>query len=113
MVFGNQAELNQVLINLLSNSVDAVQDVANARIEVKAYRREGNIVVEISDNGPGIPVDIRKKIFEPFFTTKSPGKGTGLGLFIAQSVVKKHGGSIEINSDNLGAHSKITLPEAM
>lgn len=73
--------------------------------------REGRVVVTVSDNGPGVPRELRSRIFEPFFTTKEPSKGTGLGLSISYSIVKEHQGTIEISSDsNSGAVFTLTFP---
>jgi signal transduction histidine kinase len=82
------SELNQVWTNLLDNSVDAMEGKGQI---VLSTRRENNyVVVEIADNGPGIPEEIQTRIFEPFFTTKGVGKGTGLGLDIAYRVIVGH-----------------------
>jgi signal transduction histidine kinase len=70
------------------------------------------VVVEIGDNGPGIPADIEPHIFEPFFTTKGVGEGTGLGLDTVQRIVKKHRGSIEVTSKPGDTRFQIFLPMA-
>jgi signal transduction histidine kinase len=91
------SELNQVWTNLLDNAADAMQGKGEITIRT---RREGKwAVVEIEDNGPGIPADIQSRIFDPFFTTKAPGKGTGLGLSTSYGIVtEKHKGTIEVRS---------------
>lgn len=93
------SELNQVWTNLIDNAVDALEGVDNPEIVI-ATKWEGDfVVVDISDNGKGIPSEIQGKIFDPFFTTKPPGKGTGLGLNISYNiVVQKHHGDIRIYS---------------
>lgn len=93
------SELNQVWTNLIDNAVDALDGVENPEIVI-ASKWEGDfVVVDISDNGHGIPKDIQTKIFDPFFTTKPPGKGTGLGLNISYNiVVQKHHGDIRLYS---------------
>jgi predicted CoA-binding protein len=91
------SELNQVWTNLLDNAVDALEGEGEVRI---GTRQQGDwIVVEIEDNGPGIPSEIQGRIFDPFFTTKGPGKGTGLGLDISYNiVVQRHYGDIRFTS---------------
>ena len=92
------SELNQVWTNLLDNAADALGEQGAITIRT---RQEGRwVVVEIEDNGPGIPAEIQSKIFDPFFTTKPPGKGTGLGLDISYNVVvHKHRGDIKLFSE--------------
>jgi signal transduction histidine kinase/predicted CoA-binding protein len=96
------SELNQVWTNLLDNAADALADKVkdgSAEITIRT-RREGDfVVVEIGDNGPGIPADIQDRIFEAFFTTKPPGKGTGLGLDISyRIIVHRHRGDLRVSS---------------
>jgi signal transduction histidine kinase len=96
------AELNQVWTNLLDNAADALTDGATAdpRIEIRvAADSESVVVVEIEDNGPGIPDDIVSRVFDAFFTTKPPGSGTGLGLDISYGIViHRHRGEITVSS---------------
>ena len=91
------SELNQVWTNILDNAADALEGEGTIVIRT---RQEGDwVVVEIEDDGPGIPEKIREKVFDPFFTTKPPGKGTGLGLNISYNiVVQKHRGDIKVRS---------------
>ena len=99
----SQSELQQVLLNLMNNALDAMEKTGgNLRITT---RMEGNniivgdhILIEVADNGPGIPAANLAKIFDPFFTTKPVGKGTGLGLSICYGIIKKMGGDIEVRS---------------
>ncbi len=91
------SELNQVWTNLLDNAVDAIGGVG--RIVIRTGVDDGGVVVEIEDDGPGIPDAIQSRVFDAFFTTKPPGKGTGLGLNTSyNAVVKKHGGTIGVDS---------------
>ncbi len=93
--YGN--ELNQVWTNLIDNAIDAVNGKGEVRIRTR--RDDHQVLVEIHDNGPGIPEDIRAHLFEPFFTTKGVGKGTGLGLIISYRIVSdRHRGEIEFES---------------
>lgn len=93
--YGN--ELNQVWTNLIDNAIDAVNGKGEVRIRTR--REDHQVLVEIHDNGPGIPKDIRPHLFEPLFTTKGVGKGTGLGLIISYRIVSdRHRGEIEFES---------------
>jgi signal transduction histidine kinase len=90
-------ELNQVWTNLLDNAIDAV--APGGRVEVRAAREGEQLRVDIRDDGPGIPAEIRSRIWEPFFTTKAVGEGTGLGLEVVKRiVVRRHGGTISVAS---------------
>jgi signal transduction histidine kinase len=102
------SELNQVWTNILDNAVDAMHGQGEV---VLRTRREGDkVMVEIQDNGPGIPAEIQKRIFEPFFTTKPPGLGTGLGLHIAYTIVNNHHGRIRVTSEPGRTCFEVTLP---
>jgi signal transduction histidine kinase len=96
-VHGYPSELAQVWVNLLDNAADAVN--GGGEISVQTRRDDNQTVVEIIDNGPGIPPENLSRIFEPFFTTKGVGSGKGLGLTISQGIVgDRHGGEIEVES---------------
>jgi signal transduction histidine kinase len=102
-------ELNQVWSNLIDNAIDAVG--GEGEIAVRTTRENGRVVVEISDDGPGIPEEIQGRIFEPFFTTKDVGEGTGLGLDISRRiVVEQHGGDIGVESGPGGTRFRVLLP---
>jgi ligand-binding sensor domain-containing protein/signal transduction histidine kinase len=108
-------ELNQVFLNLLINAVDAVAETGkHGLIKVSTKRKDNELIVEISDNGIGIPDEIKDKIFAPFFTTKKVGYGTGQGLPFSQSiVVEKHKGKIYFKSKvNEGTTFFVHLPIA-
>ena len=95
MAYGS--ELNQVWTNLLDNAIDAVN--GKGKICVSTSLEDNQAVVEIVDNGSGIPPEIQSRIFQPFFTTKSVGSGPGLGLVISNRIVAdRHGGEIEFES---------------
>ncbi len=109
------SELNQVWTNLLDNAADALKtgDDAQpgAKIGLKTRFEGHSAIVEISDNGPGIPDAVKGRIFEPFFTTKAVGAGTGLGLDIAHRiVVGRHGGDLKVESSDAGTTFVIRLP---
>jgi signal transduction histidine kinase len=92
------SELNQVWTNLIVNAAQATGP--GGTVTVRAYQEGEEAVVEIEDDGPGIPADIRDRIFDPFFTTKPPGSGTGLGLSISQRIVAvDHGGELAVDSE--------------
>jgi signal transduction histidine kinase len=103
-------ELNQVWTNIIENAIDALQDKGELR--VRTFREDRFVVVEIGDNGPGIPPEIRPYIFDPFFTTKGVGEGTGLGLNTAQIIVRKHGGNIQVTSKPGDTRFQVWLPWA-
>jgi len=104
------SELNQVWTNLIDNAIDAMN--GKGELRVRTYREDSCVVVEIGDNGPGIPAQVRPHIFEPFFTTKSVGQGTGLGLDTVQRIVKRHRGSIQVKSEPGDTCFQIWLPLA-
>jgi signal transduction histidine kinase len=104
------SELNQVWTNIIDNAIDAMQ--GKGELRVRTYRDDGFVVVEIGDNGPGISREVQPHIFEPFFTTKGVGEGTGLGLDTVQRIVKKHRGSIQVNSKPGDTCFQVWLPVA-
>lgn len=102
-------QLNQVFMNILSNAIQAIPD--KGIICITTTKVQGNVIVNISDSGAGMPPDVIRHIFEPFFTTKEVGKGTGLGLSISYSIIEKHHGHIEVQSQpGQGTTFSITLP---
>jgi len=102
------SELNQVWTNIIDNAIDAMKGTGELRI--RTYRDDDCVVVEIGDNGPGIPPEVEPHIFEPFYTTKGVGEGTGLGLDTALRIVKKHRGSIQVDSKPGNTRFQIFLP---
>jgi signal transduction histidine kinase len=101
-------ELNQVWANLIENAIEAMLGQGELRLHI--FREDRNAVVEIGDNGPGIPPEIEPHIFDPFFTTKGIGEGTGLGLNTVRTIVRKHGGSIHVNSRPGDTRFQVWLP---
>ncbi len=103
-------QLQQVFLNLLNNSIDAIEQ--GGEIEIRTgIARDRQLVIEFCDTGPGINPDNLEHIFDPFFTTKEVGKGTGLGLYISYDIIKKLGGTISAkNGKTRGAIFTITLP---
>ena len=107
MAYGS--ELNQVWTNLIDNAVDAVNGAG--KICISTCQEDNQLVVEIVDNGSGIPLDVQPHLFEPFFTTKPVGSGTGLGLIISNRIVAdRHGGEIEFESKPGETRFKVRLP---
>jgi signal transduction histidine kinase len=105
----NPGQINQVFLNLLANAAQAIN--GEGTISIKTSEVEKYMTIEITDDGIGIPANIIDKIFDPFFTTKDVGKGTGLGLSISYSIIKNHGGKIEIKSKiGKGSTFTVTLP---
>jgi signal transduction histidine kinase len=104
------SELNQVWTNIIDNAIDAMG--GEGELRVRTSRDDKCALVEITDNGPGIPLEIQRHIFEPFFTTKGVGEGTGLGLDTVQRIVKKHHGSIQVTSKPGETRFQIWLPLA-
>jgi C4-dicarboxylate-specific signal transduction histidine kinase len=105
------AQVGQIILNLLSNSFDAVQALPSKWIELEIKEESENILWVVTDSGQGISLPIREKIFQPFFTTKETGKGTGLGLSIVRSLVEEHGGTIYLNTKSKNTQFCVTLPK--
>lgn len=102
-------QIEQALINIILNAIQAVKE--SGKIGIKTFAENDCIKIKISDNGPGIPEDIKLRIFDPFFTTKPVGEGTGLGLSISAGIISEHGGSIDVESvEGKGTTFIITLP---
>jgi C4-dicarboxylate-specific signal transduction histidine kinase len=102
----------QVLINLLNNSADAIEKIENKWITVKLFKESNQAVLEITDCGPGIPDAVLEKLMQPFFTTKPVGKGTGLGLSISRGIIQAHKGTFEYKKGCQNTTFVITIPLA-
>jgi two-component system NtrC family sensor kinase len=113
-VLGDRYELQQVLLNLVTNAVQAVtllEPGRDRRIRLITSRIDGEVVLQVRDNGPGVPKHLAPYLFTPFFTTKAPGEGTGLGLSLSYGLVKAHGGDLSYEpAPDGGAEFRITLP---
>jgi two-component system C4-dicarboxylate transport sensor histidine kinase DctB len=108
-VRANAVLLQQVLVNLLSNSLQAVADQEEKRMEISVSREEDKVLLKVQDNGPGIDPALVRRIFEPFYTTKDPGKGLGLGLTISARIMEDMGGKIRVVHTGIGACFELTL----
>jgi C4-dicarboxylate-specific signal transduction histidine kinase len=111
-VKGDPVRLEQVFMNLITNARNTLDETDQPEkiLKIRSFALSAQdspfecptSVVEVEDNGPGVPEEIREKIFEPFFTTREPGKGTGLGLSVSREVVVEHGGDIELETEKGG-----------
>ncbi len=111
LVRGNLGNLQQVFTNLLQNAIQATPQGGKIAMHVARSQVQGYISFTVEDTGSGIPADIQHKIFEPFFSTKEVGKGTGLGLAVSYSIIKRHGGRLEVFSEaGRGARFTVLLP---
>ena len=114
-VIGDQSQLEQVVMNLVVNARDALREGGGGgKICITTATAGGKVVLEVSDNGPGIPIELRDRVFEPYFTTKTQGpeRGTGLGLATVYGIVEAHRGTIEI-AEGIGGRGttmRVTLP---
>nr|PJZ93277.1 histidine kinase [Leptospira ellisii] len=104
----NPDELNQVWTNLIQNAVQALK--GKGKIEISVFPSDANVIVQIEDDGPGIPARIQDRIWDPFFTTKDQGEGTGLGLGIVKGIVEKHKGKILLTSNPGKTVFQVELP---
>jgi two-component system, NtrC family, sensor kinase len=112
-IMGNANQIQQVLINLMINSQQAMDGNPGFVRLSSQYLDPGHIELRVSDNGPGMNEEVKARLFEPFFTTKSGGQGTGLGLSVSFGIIKQHKGEIQIESEpGSGAAFIITLPAA-
>jgi len=114
-VFTFPNELIHILIILISNAKDALDErnIKNKKILLKAYKNEMNFIIEVIDNGGGIPEEIKDKIFEQYFTTKEKGKGTGIGLFMSRRLLKIINGDIKVENVGNGAKFTVVLKDAL
>jgi two-component system NtrC family sensor kinase len=115
-VEGGPSQLQQVFVNLVNNSAQAIAATGRpegGHVTIHVRRWLEGVAVDVADDGPGIPPDLQERVFEPFFTTKSEGEGTGLGLAICQGIVKEHGGRLTLHSvEGHGATFTVELPAA-
>ncbi len=113
MLVAEAGRLEQVLVNLLRNGLDAIAGQPDAQLEVSAQRVGTMIAIEVRDHGPGLPDDVRAHLFEPFYTTKPAGEGVGLGLAISLTIIESYGGTLSAhNAPDGGAVFVLTLAAA-
>jgi PAS domain S-box-containing protein len=99
IILCDEIEIEQVLVNLIVNAIDAVKATSDRWVNVSIHEDQGIVILRITDSGPGIPENIRERLFEPFFTTKKVGEGTGLGLSISKGILDEHKAAIKIIPD--------------
>jgi PAS domain S-box-containing protein len=111
LVYGNHVKLEQVFINLLQNSMDALEEQGKGEIDLVMDQADDNVIVRFSDNGKGIPSEVLERIFEPFYTTKDVDKGTGIGLSIIYGIIQELHGTVTCEStEGQGTTFEIRLP---
>lgn len=111
-VMGNHQQVEQVVVNLLTNACQALEKPAQS-IHLRTYRGtlSPSVILEVTDEGKGMDQETLRRAFDPFFTTKQPSEGTGIGLSVTHGIIREHGGHIEIESKpDLGTNVRITLP---
>ena len=109
-ITAHPSQLNQVWTNLIDNAIDAVD--GDGAIRIRTCRSGDELIVEVIDDGPGVPPELQSRLFEPFFTTKEVGRGTGLGLDIVRRIVQNHRGQTRVLSDPPGSVFQVRLPIA-
>jgi signal transduction histidine kinase len=107
-VMSSGSELNQVWTNLIDNAADAMK--GGGKLTIRTARENDFVLVEIADNGAGIPPEVVSRIFDPFFTTKGVGEGTGLGLDVVNRIIKNIGGYISVTSAPGDTRFQVRLP---
>ena len=108
---GNDIEIEQVVINLINNAIDAIQDNGERWIKISITDQQSHFMLQVVDSGNGITKPLQIKIFEPFFTTKDVNSGTGLGLSVVKGIVEDHNGTIEIDNKNPNTCFNVTFPK--
>ncbi len=110
-VEANGGQLQQLLINLVHNGRDAILAGNNTgRVWIRTRVQGDGVVLEVEDEGAGIPEGIRERVFEPFFTTKEKGAGTGLGLSVCRAIAQEHGGRLRLGASAVGTRMILELP---
>jgi two-component system NtrC family sensor kinase len=118
-VWGDPFQIEQVLLNLVTNARDAIEGtgVGSGTLTVRTeHLADDRIALSVTDSGPGIPPEVQPRIFDPFFTTKEVGKGTGLGLSICHGIMQEHRGEIQVESpvaDDRGTRITLLLPRSL
>ncbi len=111
-VLGTESEVCQCILNLVSNSIDAISKQDERKINIEVSSETEFVLVRIKDNGPGVPFELRRKIFESLFSTKQVGEGTGLGLTLVSRIIQRLGGKIELLDTNIGACFQLTFKKS-
>lgn len=111
-IYCDSVEIEQVIVNLVNNSIDAIKNTKTRWVEVKANLINDKIVISITDSGFGIPIEVEQKMFEPFYTTKEVGEGTGLGLSIVKGILDDHNATISLNRSGPNTCFELSFPSA-
>jgi signal transduction histidine kinase len=111
-VSGDRHLLGQIVANLVVNAIQAVRASGGGRVTVTTRRSGDRVVLDVLDDGPGVPRELETRVFEPFFTTKPPGEGTGLGLSVTRQLVERQGGQVRYVPQVRGACFRVELPRA-
>lgn len=109
-VLGREVQLGQVLLNLLSNAIDAVKNLPERWVMIDYGHLDGNVWIEVVDSGKGIPAEHVEKLWDPFFTTKVKDEGTGLGLSISSNIIEEHGGKLTYEANRPNTTFRLTFP---
>ncbi len=105
-----EAQISQVLVNLLNNAADAIHELQERWIRIQVSASEDTVQISVADSGKGIPEELRSKVMKPFFTTKKADRGTGLGLSISQGIIEAHSGSLWIDENCPNTRFVMSLP---
>jgi len=113
-IFGNKNEFKHLFLNFLNNSIDAFNEknIHSRSVEIRCYKIDKKIIIEVEDNAGGIPQNIINHVFKPNITTKAEGKGTGIGLYMSKQIVTKYNGKIDVKNTQAGVIFTITLRES-
>ena len=113
IVHCNEIEIEQVIVNLVSNAAEAIKNCEMKWIKISIFGGADTVVLQVSDSGPGIPENIRRKLFDPFFTTKRVGEGPGLGLSISKVILDEHKATISILEKTTNTCFEIRFPRVV
>ena len=107
----NVTQLGQVIVNLINNSIDAIENLDEKWIRIKFEKNEDELTIKVTDSGKGIPAELVDKLMTPFFTTKELGKGTGLGLSLCKKIINQHGGTFFYNQKTPNTQFVLNIPQ--
>jgi two-component system NtrC family sensor kinase len=108
---GVPVQVSQILVNLVSNSFDAIRELPDRWIHIQARRENGCAIICVTDSGKGLDIELQEKVMQPFFTTKPAGQGTGLGLSISKRLAENMGGRLRFDVSNKNTSFELTLPK--
>ena len=110
-ISGNPGHVQQIVMNLVQNAMDALKGTEYPKITINIKDGPEEAELTVRDNGPGVPEDVARSVFDPFFTTKPVGQGTGLGLAICHKIAEEHGGTLTLEPSDVGGAFRLTLPK--